>query len=385
MARISLTEQYQNKDVITQIYELKDTVVGYDEKIETADQKASQASTDAQLSKQMAQEAIANTNTFDTRINNAVNNANDALTQVQTAQAGVNASLTDAEVRTTSTSAPLWQKQNNNVEKGTAIPMASATQAGLMNSQTYTSLTSMEARVSALEGKQSIVYVTFASDNPSQSEITAVFTSQASRSPVKGDIASDIARSLIYQYDGLQWIKTQSVAAQWTNDSAGLIKGTPAGGEAGTIFAETDGTGSVNGWDALSTKVDNTYAQVQNNTSNISVNANAIATANTKIQENTTAITTLSSQTTTSLNTKQATLRTATVVLTTGGWSSLTQTVSCSVVTAGNIVWVAPSDNIQAYGEAGVYASAQGTGTITFKCSETPTVAFTVAIVTADI
>lgn len=385
MARISLTEQYQNKDVITQIYELKDTVVGYDEKIETADQKASQASTDAQLSKQMAQEAIANTNTFDTRINNAVNNANDALTQVQTAQAGVNVSLTDAEVRTTSTSGTLWQKQNNNVEKGTAIPMASATQAGLMNSQTYTTLTSMEARLSALEGKQSIVYVTFTSDNPSQSEITAVFTSQASRSPVKGDIASDIARSLIYQYDGLQWIKTQSVAAQWTNDSAGLIKGTPASGQAGTIFAETDGTGSVNGWDALSTKVDNTYAQVQNNTSNISVNANAIATANTKIQENTTAITTLSSQTTTSLNTKQATLRTATVVLTTGGWSGLTQTVSCSVVTANNIVWVAPSDNIQAYGEAGVYASAQGTGTITFKCSETPTVAFTVAIVSADI
>lgn len=385
MARISLTEQYQNKDVITQIYELKDTVVGYDEKIETADQKASQASTDAQLSKQMAQEAIANTNTFDTRINNAVNNANDALTQVQTAQAGVNVSLTEAEVRTTSTAGTLWQKQNNNVEKGTAIPMASATQAGLMNSQTYTTLTSMEARLSALEGKQSIVYVTFTSDNPSQSEITAVFTSQASRSPVKGDIASDIARSLIYQYDGLQWIKTQSVAAQWTNDSAGLIKGTPASGQAGTIFAETDGTGSVNGWDALSTKVDNTYAQVQNNTSNISVNANAIATANTKIQENTTAITTLSSQTTTSLNTKQATLRTATVVLTTGGWSGLTQTVSCSVVTANNIVWVAPSDNIQAYGEAGVYASAQGSGTITFKCSETPTVAFTVAIVSADI
>lgn len=385
MARISLTEQYQNKDVITQIYELKDTVVGYDEKIENADQKASQASTDAQLSKQLAQEAIANTNTFDARITQAQQDSTLAMTQAEEAQADADSALSDAEVRTTATAGTLWQKQVNNVEKGTSIPMASSTQAGLMNAQTYASLTSMDARLSALEGKQSIVYVTFASNNPSQSEITAVFTSTASRSPVKGDIASDIARALIYQYDGVQWIKTQSVAAQWTNDSAGLIKGTPASGDAGTIFAETDGTGSVNGWDALSTKVDNTYAQVQNNTSNISVNANAIATANNKINENTSAISTLSSQTKASLNTKQATLRTATVVLTTGEWSGLTQTVSCSVVTANNIVWVAPSDNIQKYGEAGVYASAQDNGTITFKCAETPTVSFTVAIVSADI
>lgn len=385
MARISLVEQYQNKDVITQIYELKDTVGGFDESIWNASQAAASASADAQTAKQLAQEAITQTGTFDARIAEAQKDAQLALTQAEEAQTDADSALVIAEIQTTETAGTLYQKQVNNVEKGTAIPIASATSSGLMNAQTYKSLTSLDARVSALEGKQSIVYVTFDSDNPNQTQITAVFTSAAGRAPVKGDIADDIARALIYQYDGLQWIKTQSVAAQWTNDSAGLVKGTPASGAAGTIFAETDGTGSVNGWDALSTKADNAYTQGQQNTAQISVNTNAIASANTKITQNTTAISTLDTKVDNGLAAKQVKLKTASVVLTAGGWANLSQTANCSIVTPTNIIWVAPADNVEAYGVAGVYASAQGNGTITFKCKETPAGTFTVSVVTADI
>ena len=385
MARISLVEQYQNKDVITQIYELKDTVGGFDTDIEQAKQAAASASSDAQSAKTLAQDALAQTNTFDARIKQAQEDAHLALTQAEEAQTDADGALAVVEVQTTATSGTLYQKQVNNVERGTAIPIASATASGLMNAQTYKSLSSMDARISALEGKQSIVYVTFASDSPSQSEITAVFTSTAGRAPVKGDIADDIARALIYQYDGVQWIKTQSVAAKWSNDTAGLVKGTPAGGAAGTLFAETDGTGSVNGWDALSTKADNAYATGQQNTANITVNANAIAAVKKTADANTAEIEAVKKSSEAGLAGKQVKLKTATVILTAGGWASNVQTVDCAIATADNILWVAPADNVTAYGDAGIYASAQSGGKLTFTATTTPSVAFTVSVVAADL
>lgn len=385
MARISLVEQYQNKDVITQIYSLKDTVEGFDADIEGAVQAAASASTNADQAKVLAQEAITQAGTYDAKITAAVTAAENAESTATSAKAVADVSLYDAQIKTGSADGNLYMKQNDGGEKATAIPIANSEQAGLMNAQTFKSISSIDARVSALEGKQSIVYVTFASDSPSQTEITAVFSSVAGRQPVKGDIADDIARALIYQYDGTQWIKTQSVASVWTNTTSGLVLGTPSTGAAGTIFAETDGTGSVNGWDALTTRVTNAESNIANNTANITVNAEGLKTAKADIATNTTAITTLDSKVDAGLKAKQATLKTASVVLTTSGWSSLSQTVSCAIVTSSNIVWVAPADNMDAYGEAGVYCSAQGNGTLTFKCSETPSVAFTVSIVTADL
>ena len=385
MARISLVEQYQNKDVITQIYGLKDTVEGFDEKIDSASQAAASATSNADQAKALAQEAITQSGTYDAKITAAVATAEDAESKASAAKTVADASLYDAQIKTGSADGNLYMKQNDGGEKATAIPIANSEQAGLMNAQTFKSISSIDARVSALEGKQSIVYVTFASDSPSQTEITAVFTSVSGRAPVKGDIADDIARALIYQYDGTQWIKTQSVASVWTNTTSGLVLGTPSTGAAGTIFAETDGTGSVNGWDPLVTRVTNAESNIANNTANITVNAESIKTAKTDIAKNTTDIATLNTTVTSGLAAKQATLKTASVVLTASGWSSLSQTVSCAVVTASNIVWVAPADNMDAYGEAGVYCSAQGAGTLTFKCTSTPSVAFTVSIVTADI
>ena len=73
---------------------------------------------------------------------------------------------------------------------------------------------------------------------------------------------------------------------------------------------------------------------------------------------------------------------TATATLSSSSWSSNTQTVSVSGVTSSNTVIVSPAPaSISAYGDAGVYCSAQGAGTLTFACSTTPSSSITVNVV----
>lgn len=71
-----------------------------------------------------------------------------------------------------------------------------------------------------------------------------------------------------------------------------------------------------------------------------------------------------------------------TVTLAVADWSSSTQTVSVTGVTATSIVFVAPDSASQSdYTSAGILCTAQGAGTLTFTCSTTPTNAITVNVV----
>lgn len=64
--------------------------------------------------------------------------------------------------------------------------------------------------------------------------------------------------------------------------------------------------------------------------------------------------------------------------LTVAGWSSNIQTVSVAGMTASvNIIVTAAPDSYIAYADAGVHCTAQGAGTLTFTCEETPTEALT--------
>ena len=76
-------------------------------------------------------------------------------------------------------------------------------------------------------------------------------------------------------------------------------------------------------------------------------------------------------------------LRTAT--LTTSGWSSNSQTVTVSGVvadTSAQLIYVSPADKASAtaWGEAGVFCSAQGANSLTFVCDSTPSANITVNI-----
>ena len=64
---------------------------------------------------------------------------------------------------------------------------------------------------------------------------------------------------------------------------------------------------------------------------------------------------------------------TITVTLAAANWSNNEITVSATGVTASNTVIVSPApSDIADYADCGVYCSAQGSGTLTFGCSDTP-------------
>lgn len=72
-------------------------------------------------------------------------------------------------------------------------------------------------------------------------------------------------------------------------------------------------------------------------------------------------------------------IKTITVTLAAASWSSLKQTVTATGVTASNTVIISPAPaSHTAYGEAGVYCSAQASNSLTFTCTETPTSELTV-------
>lgn len=73
--------------------------------------------------------------------------------------------------------------------------------------------------------------------------------------------------------------------------------------------------------------------------------------------------------------------KSTTASLTVAGWSSNSQTVTVSGITASNIVIVSPAPtSYSEYSVCGVYCSAQATNSLTFTCSETPSGALTVNI-----
>lgn len=77
-----------------------------------------------------------------------------------------------------------------------------------------------------------------------------------------------------------------------------------------------------------------------------------------------------------------ATRTTATITLTVVGWSDNAQTVDVSSVKADSTVIVSPAPaSFKAYGEAGIYCSAQAADKLTFTCDSVPTAAITVNVV----
>lgn len=481
MARISLKEQYDNKDVIQQIYLLRDnfeslesetndaiqaakdavaTVGQYTDRINRAETTATEAKAAAEEAKTVADnaqssisEASTKADTASSKATTAQNTANTATGLANTAQTSADNAMTEAKKAYTSytitqdaTAVKVNQTKGNGVTDTRALPIANSSQAGVMNAQTYQGIVDLGNRVTALEGQARTYYVSFPSNNPSDADITNLVTAKKGSAPVMGDYAEDIAKNLRYGFDGSHWVLViGSNSTNFTNDSAGLIKGST---QDGCIFAESDGTGSVVGWDAVrshattyGTKVDtletkvsslesgqstqdqtissistvatNAETTAENALSNAAkaqttadsavskadtaqttadsannlasqadskadANASDIATLQTNVGNNTTAIT--------QLQNKQNALSGTSVQLPTGGWntSSLTQTVSATGVTVSSLLWIGPdAGSWNEYGTCGVRATAQGEGTITFQCDTIPTGILTANIIIA--
>lgn len=82
------------------------------------------------------------------------------------------------------------------------------------------------------------------------------------------------------------------------------------------------------------------------------------------------------------IKSKFAQKNTGTVTLTSTGWSSNIQTVSVGGMTTTATVVVSPDPtSASVYSQCGVLCTGQASGTLTFKCTTTPTTNLTVNIV----
>ena len=372
MTRISAQELYDNKDVIQQIKIVKDEISSTDSKSANALEMASKASADASQSLTTANSAKSIADTLKVTVNEHTTAIEQVEIAAEQALTDANDAFDQASITQTAEAATITMTRGTGYQEQIPFPIASSVQTGMMNSQTYAGIVNLTARVDKLEASKTVFYVTFSSTSPTDSELTSLFTTVSGRAPVAGDYLTDIAKSLTYGYNGTNWIKVESSAdiPVFTSESPGLIKGNTADG---TVAAETDGTGSVNGWDNVKTTLNNhteSIGTIQSSLSTVEGTVSSIEGEIAGLNAN--------------IMNKNDKLTAVTVTLTVDGWdsSALTQTVAASNVTADNIVWVSPAPaSFTAYGKAGIRGTAQGDGTITFTCTKVPTVEISVEVV----
>ena len=214
-------------------------------------------------------------------INNISNNINNNVVEnISTSVTGDNFSLIQTLINL-NTQATTQQSVN--------LPLANASAAGLMSSSDFSSLQDLEDRVGNLEGKTTRLLYT-ASTNPTASDINSFVTGLGYTSPFEGiAVVVDETFHIWHYYDnnGIGWRDDGvDTVSNFTNSTAGIILGSTNNGK---VFAETDGTGSVNGWDTLNTNVSNLQSTTQNlssSVSNLGTQVETNATNITNLQNN---------------------------------------------------------------------------------------------------
>lgn len=142
-----------------------------------------------------------------------------------------------------------------------ALPVASETQAGVMNTATYQAVQTNAENVDAiLNGAVAIENIPA---TPTQEDLTTSWKTATGRTELVNrasiyDIDND---KVWYYYENINEWKPITAATEgditistFTNETAGIIKGSENDGQ---LFAEADGTGSVVGWDGIKHDVDN--------------------------------------------------------------------------------------------------------------------------------
>ena len=220
-----------------------------------ANTKATNAVTTANQANATANEALTNSETTQTNLTalqGVVNTAYDTVGTTESTST-VNIDLTTI----------------GGTKETTALPVASAGKAGVINTSDYIKFEGYDARIKSLEG-QSITYlVQFPNNNPTQAEITAAYRAQypnAPFPPLDSTVLMDTANELSYRWfeNSQTWSKISAEPiGLFTLQKEGLIKGSDKVGE---VYPNADGTGAVNGWDALGTRVTNAEAAITANT-----------------------------------------------------------------------------------------------------------------------
>lgn len=163
-------------------------------------------------------------------------------------------STTTLKLDTTKTN---LRNTSSTVTSNISLPVASSTQAGVMNSATYDAITSNTANIDAIIN--GAVAISGLAASPSQSDLTTAWQNATGLTTLMNRAGIyDVTNSKYWTYytNDTTWHYTSGTSqisvSTFTNSSEGLIKGSTT---AGQVFAENDGTGSVNGWDSLTSTV----------------------------------------------------------------------------------------------------------------------------------
>ena len=212
-------------------------------------------------------EATNTANAAAAQANSAYNRATDALNTANGVAADVSRSLIDLNAAGDGSTVTLNAPRNTGNPATAPLPVADATKAGVMNSATYVNLQNLNTRVSSLENQTTTYVVSFTNDNPTQDEINNAYKTAyptAPFPPIDGTTVIDSTRQLYYRWvkNGAIWLKTTGfVISQWTNGTLGTVKGSTV---AGQIQAETDGTGSLVGYDQIKNDISAVEGRVNN-------------------------------------------------------------------------------------------------------------------------
>ena len=179
--------------------------------------------------------------------------------------------MTDMQVATNaSTTDVILENDKINLMSGAAssfdvpLPVASSSQAGVMNAATYDSVVENTEKIEALNN--GTVAIAGLPATPTQAELSAAWR-RVTRLPSLINNAAiydiDNEKKWTYYINTFTWYSTSAIAPvqidAFTNTFAGIILGSDVDGQ---VHAETNGTGSVQGWDTVK-------ADIANNTSAI--------------------------------------------------------------------------------------------------------------------
>lgn len=163
-------------------------------------------------------------------------------------------STTTLKLDTTKTN---LRNTSSTVTSNISLPVASSTQAGVMDSATYDAITANTTNIDAIIN--GAVAISGLAASPSQSDLTTAWQNATGLTTLMNRAGIyDVTNSKYWTYytNDTTWHYTtgtsQISVSTFTNSAEGLIKGSTT---AGQVFAENDGTGSVNGWDSLTSTV----------------------------------------------------------------------------------------------------------------------------------
>lgn len=137
------------------------------------------------------------------------------------------------------------------------LPIASESQAGIITSVTHNIITESKGKIDALSN--GAVAISGLPTPPTQAELTTAWEQETGMTELINRASIyDVTNDKVWTYysNDETWYAasntSQVTISQFTNGSAGTIKGSTNDGQ---VSAEADGTGSVSGWGALKDEV----------------------------------------------------------------------------------------------------------------------------------